>query len=148
MVRACGSHAGYEIYRILIGRPELKKKNSCGGWGVEWRLNITMDLEEIGNKVVDCILLTQGRFQWSCEHGNESLGSTKCGALFNGISYLSPPICINVFKRLVILSFSCMTLVRSNFVYSDNGLDFSSLPLLFCSFCQTIYTCHYRELPQ
>ena len=40
-----------------------------------------MDLKEVGWKGVDCINLTEDIDKWwgSCEHGNEPLGSIKCG---------------------------------------------------------------------
>ena len=43
--------------------------------------NIKMDLKEVGWKGVDCINLTEDIDKWwgSCEHGNEPLGSIKCG---------------------------------------------------------------------
>jgi hypothetical protein len=62
----------------LVGRPEGRR--TLGRPKRRWEDNIKMDLREIGFGDVDWIHWVQDRDRaGSCEHGNEPLGSIKCG---------------------------------------------------------------------
>jgi hypothetical protein len=73
MGRACSTNGGY---RILVGNPEGKR--SLGRPRRRWVHNDKMDLRDIGWNDMDWIDLAYGPMEGSCEHGNESSGSTKC----------------------------------------------------------------------
>ena len=67
------------VYRALVGRTEGKRPP--GRPRRRWEDNIKIDLQELGCGGMDCIELAQDRDRWrgSCEFGNESSGSIKCG---------------------------------------------------------------------
>jgi hypothetical protein len=57
------------------GNPGLRRPRRM------WVDNINMDLRKVGWGGMDCINLVQDRDRWSlsCEHGNETSGSTNAG---------------------------------------------------------------------
>jgi hypothetical protein len=67
------------VYRVLVGKPEGKRP--LGRPRHKLELNIKMDLQEAGWGVwTGLIWLRIGtQVAGSCEHGNEPLGSIKCG---------------------------------------------------------------------
>jgi hypothetical protein len=50
------------VYRILVGRPSVKRQ--LGRPGCMWEDNINIDLMEVGINVVNWIQLAQDRIQW------------------------------------------------------------------------------------
>jgi hypothetical protein len=64
MGRACSTNGGEEeyIYRILLGKPEGKRR--VGRLGHGWVDIIKMDLRELGWGGMDWIDLAQDRDQW------------------------------------------------------------------------------------
>jgi hypothetical protein len=50
------------VYRLLVGKPEGKRP--LGRPRCRWKVNIKMDLLEIGLSVVDWIGLAQVRYRW------------------------------------------------------------------------------------
>ena len=72
---ACMEDRRGGIYRILVGKPEGKKP--LKGPRRRWEDNIKMDLQEVGCGGVDWIEL--GQVAGTCECGNETSGSIKCG---------------------------------------------------------------------
>jgi hypothetical protein len=59
----CGTHGeGRGVYRILVGRPEVKKP--LGRPRRRWEDNIKMDLKEIGIDGANWIQLAQDRILW------------------------------------------------------------------------------------
>ena len=68
------------VYRILVGRPEGKRP--LGRHRNRWKVNITMDLREVGWGGGPGLGLSgsgQGQMAAFCECGNEPSGSIKCG---------------------------------------------------------------------
>jgi hypothetical protein len=63
-------------YRLLVGKPEGKRP--LGRPRPRWEYNIKMDLQEVGCGGIDWIELAQ-HVGGSCEYGNKSSGSIKCG---------------------------------------------------------------------
>jgi hypothetical protein len=66
------------VYRLLVGK--LEGERPLGRPRCRWIDNIMMDLLGIKLSVADSIGLAQDRYRWesSCEHSNEPLGSIKC----------------------------------------------------------------------
>jgi len=50
------------IYMVLVGKPE--KKRPLGRPRHRWKVNIKMDLQEVGFGGMDWIELAQGRVSW------------------------------------------------------------------------------------
>jgi len=50
------------VYRVLVGKPE--EKRPLGDPGVDGRINIKMDLQEVGCGSIDWIELAQVRERW------------------------------------------------------------------------------------
>jgi hypothetical protein len=53
---------GRDVYKVLVGKPEGKRpleKPRC-----RWDDNIKMDLQEVGCRVMDWIVLAQDRESW------------------------------------------------------------------------------------
>jgi hypothetical protein len=77
---------GRRVYRLLVGRPEVKKP--LGRPRRKWEDNIKMDLREIGIDGENWIQLAQDRVQWRvCEYDNEPSGSIKkTGYFFDELS--------------------------------------------------------------
>jgi hypothetical protein len=59
---ACNKHGRGDAYKMLVRKPEGKRK--LGRLSPRWEDNIRMDLKEIDLKVVDWIYLAQGKEQW------------------------------------------------------------------------------------
>jgi hypothetical protein len=65
---------GRGVYRVLVEKSEGKRPRR------RWVDNIKMDLQVVGCGGMDWIDLAQGRqVVGTCEYGNESPGSIKCG---------------------------------------------------------------------
>jgi len=67
------------VYSVLVGKPEGKR--SLGRPRSSWENNIKIDLQEVRCGGMDWIELAQDVSQvaGTCECGNESPGSIKCG---------------------------------------------------------------------
>jgi hypothetical protein len=66
------------VYRVLVGRPEGKRK--LGRPRRRWEDNIKMDLRDIGIDGAKWIRLAQDRVRWRAFlHGNEPSVSIKKG---------------------------------------------------------------------
>ena len=50
------------VYRVLVGKPEGKRP--LGRPKRRWEDNITMDLQEVGCRGMECIELAQERDRW------------------------------------------------------------------------------------
>jgi hypothetical protein len=58
---------GRGVYRVLVGRPEGKRR--LGRPGRRWENNIKIDLREIGIDGANWIHMVQDRVQWwACEN--------------------------------------------------------------------------------
>jgi hypothetical protein len=66
-----------DAYRVLVGKPEGKRPLGRPRRKLEG--NIKMDLQEVECGVMDWIELTQRQVAGTCECGNETSGSIKCG---------------------------------------------------------------------
>jgi hypothetical protein len=75
-VRCSANGEMRNAYKILVGKPERRRPFRKPRH--RWEDNIKMDLREIGFGDVDCIHLAQDG-----EHGNELLGSIKCGVFLD-----------------------------------------------------------------
>jgi hypothetical protein len=67
------------VYGVLLGKPEGKRP--LGRPRPRWEDNIKMDFEEVGYRRVDWIEL--GQVAGTCECGNETSGSIKCGEILD-----------------------------------------------------------------
>jgi hypothetical protein len=70
---------GRGVYRVLVGKPDGKRqlrRPRC-----RWVDTIKMDLQEVGCEGMDWIEMAQNRHRvaGTCECGNETSGSIKCG---------------------------------------------------------------------
>jgi len=67
------------VYGVLVGKPDGKRP--LGRPRRRWEDNIKMNLQEVGCGGMDWIELAQDRDRWwgTCECGNESSSSKKCG---------------------------------------------------------------------
>ena len=67
------------VYRVLVEKPKGKRQL----WRTRrrWKVNIKMDLQEVGCGVTDWIELAHDMDKWrgACDCGNELSGSIKCG---------------------------------------------------------------------
>ena len=63
------------LYSVLVGKHDGRRP--LGRPRRRWEDNVKMDLQEVGCAGMDWIDLKQGRD--TCEWGNESSGSIKCG---------------------------------------------------------------------
>jgi hypothetical protein len=59
---ACSSDGGWEVYRVLVGKPEGKRP--LGRTRSRWEDNIKMGLMELGHGGMDWIELVQDRDRW------------------------------------------------------------------------------------
>ena len=65
------------VYRVLVGKPEGKRP--LGRPRHRWEDNIKMNLQDVGGCGLDRAGSGQGQVAGTCECGNESSGSIKCG---------------------------------------------------------------------
>jgi hypothetical protein len=61
---------GRDVYKVLVGKP--KGKRSIGKPRRSWASNNKLDLQEVG-----CEDRHWFELDWTCESGNETLGSFK-----------------------------------------------------------------------
>jgi hypothetical protein len=68
-----------DAHRVLMGKPEGERP--LGRPRRKWEDNIKRDLQDVGWVGMDWIDLAQNRGKWggSCECGNGTSGSIKCG---------------------------------------------------------------------
>jgi len=71
--------ASRDVSRFLVGNPQ--RKRPLGRPRSKWEDNIKMDLQEVGcgEHGLDLSGSGQGQVAGTCECGNESSGSIKCG---------------------------------------------------------------------
>jgi len=74
------------VYRVLVRKPEGKRP--LGRPRRRWEDNIKTDFKRNSMGGVDWTYLDQKRDKWwvLCEHGNEPVGSIKCGEFLYYIS--------------------------------------------------------------